>query len=223
VLLHDKFGLDLNDHLNYQIMKKISLFTCCFIIISSVYSQKAKFGFTTGATFGTYKLKVEPVSVTSKSKAGFTLGIISDIPIGHSASFMPAINFVQKGGMLKLEGTKDRLTTNFLEVPLNFVFNAKLTNGKLFIGAGPSLNVGLSGKDKLEAQGYSENQKIKFGKDKDFKTFDAGLNVVSGYISKSGVMVSFNYNTSLMNSANAGEEEGKFYNRYFGLRIGYIL
>jgi len=85
------------------------------------------------------------------------------------------------------------------------------------------LNVGISGKEKIEAEGYSQSEKAKFGKDKDFKRFDAGLNIVTGYIGKSGMMVSLNYNAGLSNSVDPGEGDGKFLNRYFGLRIGYIL
>ena len=206
-------------------MKKFfSFFTLYVIVISgNVYSQKARVGLTTGATLATYKVKSELVSVTSKSKAGITIGIFSDIPLGSSGSFMPALNFVQKGGTLKAGGMKDRLTTNYLEIPLNFVYKANLTNGKFFVGAGPSLNVGISGKEKIEAEGNSQSEKVKFGKDKDFKSFDAGLNFVTGYIVKSGMMVSFNYNAGLSNSVDLGEGDGKFLNRYFGLRIGYVL
>ncbi|RYG43351.1 MAG: PorT family protein, partial [Chitinophagaceae bacterium] len=161
-------------------------------------------------------------SVTSKGKPGITLGIISDVPLGRSASFMPALNFVQKGGTLTAGGVKDKLTTNYLEVPLNFVYHAKTGSGKLFFGAGPAFNIGISGKDKWDAEGSSGNDKVEFGKDKDFRRLDAGLNIVTGYTGKSGLLVTLNYNTGLSNSVDS-EGEGKFRNRYFGFRIGYML
>ena len=206
-------------------MKKLLfLFTLCVIILTgNVFSQKMQVGFTAGATVSTYRIKAESLSVTSEGKAGVTFGVISNIPIGSSGSFMPELNFVQKGGMIKADGVKDKLTINYLEVPLNFVYNAKLPNGKFFVGAGPALNVGISGKDQWEAEGSSGSDKVYFGKDKDFKRFDAGLNFVTGYIARSGMMVSFNYNTGLSNSVDSGEGDGKFYNRYLGLRIGYLF
>jgi hypothetical protein len=206
-------------------MKKlISLVTLIVSILSgNAYAQKAKVGITAGATIGSYKLKAQGVSVTSKGKAGLTVGVFTDIPVGSSMSFMPALNFVQKGGKLNVDGMNDKLTTNYLEVPLNFAYNVKLTNGKFFIGAGPALNMGISGKDKWETEGYSGSDKVKFGKDEDFKRFDAGLNFVTGLVGKAGWLVSFNYNTGLSSSSDVDGVDGKFYKRYFGLRVGYML
>lgn len=206
-------------------MKKfLSLLSLCTMLLcGSANSQKAKVGISAGGTIGSYKIKAESVSLTSKGKAGITVGIFADVPLGGSGSFMPALNFVQKGGTLKSEGIKDKLTSNYLELPLNFVRNAKLSNGKFFIGGGPSLNVGISGKNKWEAEGSSGNDKIKFGKDEDFRRFDVGLNVVTGFVAKSGTMLSLNYNYGVSNSVDAGDSDGKFRNRYVGLRIGVLL
>jgi hypothetical protein len=205
-------------------MKKLIYLLTCFMLFATYsYSQKAKLGFTTGVAIGSYKLKADPVSITSKSKAGITLGIIADVPIGASGSFMPALNFVQKGGTLKADGMKDKLIINYLELPLNFVYKASITGGKLFLGAGPSLNAGISGKDKWEVEGSSGSDKVKFGKDKDFKRFDASVNFIAGYLARSGMMVTLNYNSGLSNSVDSGDSEGEFYNRYFGLRIGYMF
>ena len=64
---------------------------------------------------------------------------------------------------------------------------------------------------------------MKFGKDKDFKRFDASVNFIAGYLARSGMMVTLNYNSGLSNSVDSGDSEGEFYNRYFGLRIGYMF
>lgn len=206
-------------------MKKLlPLFTLCTALFAAnAHAQKARVGFTAGATLSSYKIKAESVSVTSKSKPGITIGVTTDIPLGQSGSLMTGLNCVQKGGTFKAEGMKDKLTFNYLEVPVNFVYNAKLTNGKFFIGGGPSLNVGIKGKDKWEADGTSGSDKVKFGKDKDFRRLEGALNIVSGYVAKSGLMLSVNYNHGITNSIDAGDEGGKFYNRYFGLRIGHLF
>ena len=202
----------------------ISLITLCISILGEpLYAQNAKFGISVGSAISSYKLKAEGISVTSKGKGGITIGLFSDIPLASSISFMPALNFVQKGGTIKHDDLKDKLTTNYLEVPLNFAYKAKLGSGRFFIGAGPSLNIGISGKDEWEVQGNSGNEKVKFGKDKDFRRFDAGLNVVTGIYFKAGTMVALNYNTGLTSSVDNGGDEGKFLKRYFGIRLGYIL
>jgi hypothetical protein len=206
-------------------MKKfLSFITCCTMLsIMQVQAQKARLGITAGTSISSYKIKDESLSITSKSKVGGTFGILADIPLGSSGSFMPGLNFVQKGGKLDVEGMKDKLTTNYLELPLNFAYKLQLNNGKFFIGAGPALNMGLAGKDKWSSSIGSGDDKLEFGKDKDFKRFDAGLNFVSGFVGKSGLMLSFNYNAGLTNSVDPGEGSGKFKNRYFALRVGYML
>lgn len=206
-------------------MKKLLTLTAICLVIASgnVHSQKARLGITAGTAIGTYKIKAEGISVTSKGKPGITIGIMSDIPLGRSTSFMPALNFVQKGGTLKAEGVEEKLTTNYLEVPLNFVYHAKVNKGKLFFGAGPSLNIGISGTDKWNAEGTSGSDKIKFGKDQDFRRLDAGLNFVTGYYGKSGFLMTINYNSGLSNAIDNGGEGGKFLNRYIGIRVGFML
>ena len=213
------------NHLNSLIMKKfLSLVTCCTIVLAAhAQAQKARVGITAGTTVSSYKIKAQSVSVTSKGKIGSTIGFLVDFPLGSSGSFMPGLNFTQKGGRLDIEGMTDKLTTNYLEVPLHFTYSLKLNNGKLFFGGGPALNMGISGKDKWSNEFGSGNDKLKFGKDKDFKRFNAGVNFVSGFVGKSGMILSFNYNAGLTNSVDPGEGDGKFKNRYFALRIGYML
>jgi len=148
----------------------------------------------------------------------------SSIGLGQHFSFQPALNYIQKGGVLKEEGITDKTTLNYLELPLNFVYNTHSLKGKFFIGAGPSLSIGLSGKDKWDDGSNIEPTDIKFGsgEDDDFKPFEAGINFLTGYQCKSGFLIAANYNLGLSNIANS-DEGPKYHNRYFGIRIGYMF
>ncbi len=209
-------------------MKKTICLLISFILLMN-YSkaQKSSIGFTAGATFASYKLKIEDfesISINSKTKVGFTVGVVSSIGLGQHFSFQPALNYIQKGGVLKEEGITDKTTLNYLELPLNFVYNTHSLKGKFFIGAGPSLSIGLSGKDKWDDGSNIEPTDIKFGsgEDDDFKPFEAGINFLTGYQCKSGFLIAANYNLGLSNIANS-DEGPKYHNRYFGIRIGYMF
>ena len=124
------------------------------------------------------------------------------------------------------EGFSDKITLNYLELPLDFVFNKGMSKGMFFIGAGPSLSIGLSGKDKWSDNGESGTDKINFGSDEDddLKSLEAGINVLAGYQFSNGFFISANYNTGLSNIAPGGDEyDVKYHNRYFGINAGFML
>lgn len=211
-------------------MKKIIypvIGTLCLLSISS-FAQKAKsaFGINAGATFASYKVKSQDISLTSKTKVGFTAGVTASLPLGQSVSFRPSLNYTQKGGTYKQEGYSDKTTLNYLELPLNIVYNTHSATGKFFIGAGPSLSFGLSGKDKYEGEGQSVKSDIKFGSEDndDLKALDAGVNFLAGYQFAGGFFIAANYYAGLSNLAiTAGSEDGKMHNRYFGARLGVMF
>jgi hypothetical protein len=215
-------------------MKKINcaiLTSFCLLTITSfAQKQTSSFGITAGVTLPSYKVKQEGVSLTGKTKAGFTVGVTTAVPLGQNFGFMPALNFTQKGGKVEEEflGERftDELTLNYLELPLNFVYNTNSAKGKFFIGAGPSLAFGLSGKDKWESGTEKGSDDIKFGsgEDDDLKAFEAGINVLTGYQFAGGFFIAANYNVGLSNIAiGSGDENGKMHNNYFGFRIGIMF
>ena len=207
--------------------KTIFTFISLCMLLNFAHAQQSSFGFTAGPVFASYKVSISSVSVTSKTKTGFTVGIASSFAMGKYFSFEPALNFLQKGGVIKEEGTSDKSTFNYLELPLNFVYNAHSAKGKFFVGAGPSLSMGLSGKEKYDDGTNSETTDIKFGSDEltdDLKPFEAGINFLAGYQFKGGFLVSANYNAGLSNIAVTSEgDNSKAHNRYFGLRLGYMI
>lgn len=207
--------------------KTIITFISALLLLNYAHAQQSSFGFTAGATFASYKVTASSISITSKTKTGFTVGITSSIPMGKSFSFEPALNYLQKGGVIKETGTSDKSTFNYLELPLNFVYNAGSAKGKFFVGAGLSVSLGLSGKNKYNDGSNTETTDIKFGSDEltdDLKPFEAGINFLAGYQFKGGFLVAANYNAGLSNIAVTSDgDNSKAHNRYFGVRIGYMI
>jgi hypothetical protein len=206
-------------------MKKY-FFILPFIFLFAVvtHAQQTAIGFNAGATLATYKMKSSDESATSNLKVGFTTGFVIDIPVGKKASFQPEIQFTQKGGISKepVEENNNRKTTtfNYLEIPLNMLYKIGSPKSRFYIGGGPSVAFGISGKSKDEVSEYP----ITFGKSNsgEFKRLDLGLNLLAGYHFGNGIFISFNYNFGLNNLVIGGDSNNSFKNKYFGLRLGYM-
>lgn len=91
-------------------MKKL-VFTIITAFSLSQYSQaqNTAIGFTAGATFATYNPSLDNTAHDSRSKAGFTLGLLTNVSMGKSVSITPALNFTQKGGTAQTITLKDSL------------------------------------------------------------------------------------------------------------------
>ncbi|CAN5826887.1 hypothetical protein BH10BAC2_BH10BAC2_49050 [soil metagenome] len=206
-------------------MKKVNYLLFSFIMLTNFSKAQNAFGLTAGTALASYKVKAESVSITSDTKAGFTVGALYSISVGKSVNFQPALNFVQKGGTFKEEMFTDKTTLNYLELPLNLVYHTKSSAGNFFVGAGPCLSLGLSGKDKWDDGGDVETTDIKFGSndEDDFKPLEVGLNVLAGYQFKKGFLIAANYNAGLNNVGNIDTDISEYHNRYIGIRVGFMF
>lgn len=124
----------------------------------------------------------------------------------------------------------------YLELQANFLFKEQLGNGKLFLGAGPYLARGITGRSK--AKGFSElggertdydmQAPVKFSNDVVYNTpnvyekpYDAGLNFLAGYELKNGFLFNVVYSRGLSNLYYRNEDKSK--NTYFGISVGYFF
>lgn len=204
-------------------MKRSILITISFILLMNAAQAQNSFGIAGGATFSKFNAKSEGFSISTKTHIGFTAGVVGIFSLGENFGFRPELNFTEKGGdMSGFDGEDDvkvKISLNYLELPLNFVYVAKSSKGKFFGGAGPYVAYGLSGK-------YKENgtsDKIVFGneEDADFKRFDAGVNAIVGYELKGGLFLSANYNLGVTNISAMSDEKDRL--NYFGVKIGYMF
>jgi hypothetical protein len=204
-------------------MKSITTFLMLVIFLTSnsLFAQTTV-ALSGGASFGNVRVKIGDVSASPKLKVGITAGLSINAPLSSNFNFQPALNFVQKGYEIKDETDKETVNINYVEVPLNFVYSVKRNDG-FFIGAGPSIAYGISGKDKFSG----DEEKIKFGSGEDeIKPFDFGANAIAGYKFKGGFMISGNYTFGLSkinNSSDIPDDNGTIKNRCFAVKIGYAF
>ena len=201
-------------------MKAIFCLLTSYILFMTC-SNAQSLGLTAGPAFSFYEISADNVSVTSDIKTGFSGGLVAHVPVSKYLSFRPELKYVQKGGKLSEDGYSDKLTLNYIELPVNFVFNTHSIKGMFFAGLGPSFNLGLSGKSKGDDGDYD----VKFGSssEDDFKPFEIGLNALVGYQFKSGFFVSANSNTGLNNVGNDFDYNAEYHNWYFGINIGFMF
>jgi Outer membrane protein beta-barrel domain len=204
---------------------KLAMMMLIFTAASSLHAQTT-IGISAGASFSTVRVKAQGVSASPKSRTGIACGVYLDASLGNHLSFQPALNFVQKGYTIKEDPGTEKVNFNYIELPINFVYTVKRNEG-VFIGAGPSLSYGISGKDKFKYNGTGmpdHVEKIKFGSGGDeVKAIDFGVNAIAGYTFKSGFVISGCYSLGLSNiSNNSGPDEtGTIKNRYYSLKVGY--
>jgi hypothetical protein len=200
-------------------MKKTIITLAAFILfLHAAHSQKPQIGFTAGGTFANYKIKADGEDQSGNSKAGFTAGLIVNLPAGKNFMIQPGIHWVGKGTKDEEDGHTASLTANSIEIPVNFLYTS---NGGFFIGAGPSASFAVSGKAKLD----DVSADLHFGNsdDDDMKGFDFGANVVTGYQSPGGFLIAANFNQGFSNLIPGDAGNSSMKSHYFGIRLGYVL
>ena len=129
--------------------------------------------------------------------AGFDgqLGGAAHVQIGRFFAVRPAV-FFRTASMFDAydESYKMSLLRTGINMPLLFSYNFN-NNGKVYVGAGPSLMFNVGGK----FDEYGEKRPISFGttEDDDMKPVDFGLHMKAGFQFSSGLALNLFFGTSL--------------------------
>ena len=231
-------------------MKKLFLVSALAFITGISFGQ-ASFGIHVGGNLGLVKIKSDDVNGNAHKqdndpKIGIKAGFVGIIPFG-TVSFMPELNFVQKGFKYKnsetvfpgiISATDYKATLNYIEVPLNFAFN--LPAG-VFVGLGPVVSLGLSGKVKGTDTntGFPDNNydnKVKFDGKKDadlaandddyhLRRFNVGADVFAGFKSSMGLFAKVGYNYDFLNldPNKSDSNDPSFRTSGVSLSVGYVF
>lgn len=227
-------------------MKKVVL--ALGLVIAGTVVKAQSIGVQAGVIDANVMAKDAGETVPTKDLISWKAGLVFDFKLGKTFSFMPNLNVLVKGAKTESSTTATfgGITTSrnrtgktkftYLEVPLNFVYNSKGTAGGLFVGLGPSLSVGLSGKSTVTTTvttngattTTTSEQNIKFDDKKDAndndehaKSLELGGNFLVGYKFRSGLFISANYNQGFTDVDLT--DNASFKNYYFGLNLGFNL
>jgi outer membrane protein OmpA-like peptidoglycan-associated protein len=178
------------------------------------------------------------------SRSGFELGIIVEVPLGHSGFyFQPALTYVTKGRQYSRNNdsiaalnndtiyNKSSVNLSYIEIPLNVTYKMALTsNGRnsFFLSAGPYVAFINSGSTTTQSltgnpeQFNSETDPVTVGKAPDsYKTVDIGINGKVGF-ELGNIMLNLYYSRGLSNMYTA-TYPGTFHNTVFGASLGLWL
>lgn len=201
-------------------------------------------------------LNLANVSVTDDGRVNdankltsFQVGIVGDVPLGSIFYLQPGILFTGKGAKTQSgdasSNNYSKATTNpyYIEVPANLLLKAPIGGGtKLFVGAGPYLGIGVSGKTKIETVrpllGRSEIERaIEFSNDDPttldyeegagfgiMRRFDYGLNGTAGIEGKSVVLgVNYGYGLAKLQSGANNNQDNNNKHRVLSITLGFKL
>lgn len=156
-------------------------------------------------------------------------GATFDVRVSKFLSVQPALLMVGKGTALATFDGEKKYLPWYLEMPVNFVLNLEVGPGKVFLGAGPYVGVGVFGgyRDEFGSRilRYGSNTELA-NTYNDLRCWDFGLNFLLGYQLKKGFNVHGGYGLGLTNiAANAkiSGDSASFKNGVFSVGLGYAF
>ena len=185
---------------------------------AAMAQTKTTFGIRGGVNFQNLNGKDQNGDrVDGKLRTGFHVGANAEIPVGIDFYLQPGVLFSTKGAK-----AKDIVETSlsYIEVPVNFVYKPDLGIGRVLLGFGPYLGIGVGGQYKV---GNVEAD-VEFGNEPgEVKRLDAGANMLAGYEWSNKVSVQLNAALGLVNLHNrvANDNKSSLKNTGFGLSVGY--
>jgi hypothetical protein len=169
---------------------------------------------------------------------GFNAGFNAEIPVAPDFYLQPGLLFSIKGTKSEDdvfgETYESKVKISYIEFPLNFIYKPTLGQGKLLLGFGPYVALGVGGKVEYNGAGSTVEQDVKFKNnvkvgDADdvfyVRPLDAGANLLAGY--QFSNKLSFQLNAQLglikMNPKYEGvsDDNTSWKNTGFGLSFGY--
>ena len=230
--------------IKFILMKKLLLLAliCCSTIIC--FAQTTKFGIIGGLNESTIRepyinngaaaFKNESVSLSALT--GFNAGVFAEFKY-KKISVLPELLYTVKGsnftevipsnGSFAFRGN-GKVTINYLELPINVLYNIPVRSYTFFIGGGPYIAYGINGKAKSSntvtindaTTNTSTEKNVNFGNGStDYKNPDYGLNASGGVTFKDGIMFNLKYAYGLHNNWRSMYAEN--FNKSLSLSVGY--
>ena len=226
--------------------KRISLILV--MALGSLFSQAQQTVKNSGGTSFGLRAGVNFQNITGKDEdgnklendllTGFNIGINAEIPLAPQFYFQPGLLFTTKGAksedLILGQTIKGKINIYYVELPLNFLYKPMMGQGRLLMGFGPYVALGVGGKATYEGGGSSLSEDIEFKKtvklsDPDdvfyVRPMDAGANLLFGYQFANKVSIQLNAQLGLTKInpeyEGASNDRTEAKNTGFGISLGY--
>lgn len=217
------------NHINYFMKSKVLLIALTTIVFSmGAKAQDITFGVRAGLNFQNLNGKdADGNQVDNKMKTGINLGVNAEIPIAPDFYVQPGLLFSTKGAKDKTY-RKVNYRLSYLEIPINLLYKPELGDGKLLLGFGPYLAVGVGG-SYTNANGnksdYTFTNKRRSTDGGAFvKRMDLGGNLLAGYELSSKLSFQLNAQLGMINinpHFTDRSDKSNIKNTGFGVSVGY--
>ena len=209
---------------------------CLIPALQAQDDTRITFGIRAGVNFQNFNGKdFQGDKLNNDMIVGFNTGVNVELPVAKDFVLQPGLLFSIKGTKKTEGSTSGKLTVDYIELPVNFIFKPVLGNGRLLLGFGPYVAYAVAGKVKLSDSGTDVEKKIKFENnlsesqllDDEYylRPFDAGANLLAGYEFGAGISFQLNVQLGLLktNPGYEGDSEDKasVKNTGFGISAGY--
>jgi hypothetical protein len=218
---------------------KTRIFATAILALSSTVLFAQKMTYDAGKTTFGVRAGVNFNNITGKDASGdkfennintgFHAGVNAEIPLGSGSYLQPGILYSQKGAEFKLNGNNE-VDLSYIEVPVNFLYKPTLGTGRVLLGFGPYVGVGIDGKVKTNGTKTdveftnNHNTETDTPDYAEYKRLDYGGNFLAGY--EFGNNLSFQVNAQLglanmLPKGTSGNNKAKANNTGFGVSLGY--
>lgn len=219
-------------------MKKLLLLLFLSGFIRASFAQSVHFGIRAGLNESALSRtdfvdSRDIIKGSSSHISRFQAGLFADISAGR-LSIESGVFYSQKGGETKVQSTTDsisqkydeKITLNYLEIPVNILYNIPVGIGKIFVGGGPYVAFGLSARYRSNyyvsagqnTQTGETQGEITFNKN-GYKNPDYGINTLLGLRLKNNMSFNVGYGLGLTNLYRGSGSSVK--NEVLSISLGY--
>jgi len=185
--------------------------------------QDLQFGIKTGLSFATQGI-ADPDILSTNSVPTFNLYLYVEKPLRNDFYIQGALGIMGKGVTTYQNILTTTVQLTYIDIPVNLIYKFTLPNlGKLYVGGGPYLSVGISGNTQFQNTNNSSGENVTFGSDQDYKRLDAGADLTVGFEFNNRLTFNTNYALELNNIApdNNTDNTSSIKNRVFSIGLGF--
>ena len=188
-------------------------------------AQNIQFGVRTGLSFASQSTDIADV-ISTNSVTTYNLSVIVEKPFKNSFYLQSGLGVIGKGVITYENAQTATYKLTYLDIPLNLLYKFNLPgSGKLYVGAGPYLSIGLSGNVQFENTNNTSGQSLEFGNAHDYKRLEGGINFTSGFELNNHLTFNTSYELGINNLAtdDATDNVSVIRNRVFSVGLGFLF
>ncbi|MEO8886433.1 MAG: porin family protein [Mucilaginibacter sp.] len=225
-------------------MRKLILIIALLFTGKLLLAQSVRFGIKGGFNEAFIDGGPLPDGTVGIFRPGFHVGIFKDYALTNKWSIQPALLYIIKGYKVTTDtqipgpppsGVQPlhedgKQTYQYLELPINILYNIKIKNTKIFVGGGPYMGylftaVGQRNTSVNNGAPVFTEIKREVGGSGTFKRIDLGVGMLIGVAIKNGLLLSYGFSNGFTNIiANQGTNPTPMTkNRVMTFSLGYAF